>query len=37
MESWYQAKTLIGDEKVLVLESGYTNDELAIEWLQHFI
>jgi hypothetical protein len=37
MESWYQAKTLIGGEKALLLESGYTNDELAIKWLQHFI
>jgi hypothetical protein len=37
MESWYTAKTLSGDEKVLLSESGYTNDELAIQWLQHFI
>jgi hypothetical protein len=37
MESWYQAKTLSGDEKVLLSESGYTNDELVIQWLEHFI
>ena len=36
MESWYH-RSLDGREQVLLLESGYTNDELAIKWLNYFI
>jgi hypothetical protein len=36
MESWYH-DNLHGDEKVAVSDSGYTNSELAMEYLQHFI
>jgi hypothetical protein len=36
MESWYH-RSLVGTEQVLLSESGYTNDELAIKWLNHFI
>lgn len=36
MESWYH-ESLTGAETILLSESGYTNDELAMEWLQHFI
>ncbi|KFY68309.1 hypothetical protein V496_01174, partial [Pseudogymnoascus sp. VKM F-4515 (FW-2607)] len=36
MESWYH-RSLDGRERVLLSESGYTNDELALEWLNHFI
>ena len=36
MESWYH-ESLSGTERILLSESGYTNDQLAIEWLQHFI
>ena len=38
MESWYHGSlSLDGREQVLLSESGYTNDELAIKWLNHFI
>jgi len=36
MESWYH-ENLAGEERILLSESGYSNDELAIIWLQHFI
>ena len=36
MESWYH-ESLSGTERILLSESGYTNDQLAMEWLQHFI
>ena len=36
MESWYH-ESLTGAETILLSESGYTNDQLAMEWLQHFI
>jgi len=36
MEVWYH-ENLAGGERILLSESGYTNDELAIIWLQHFI
>ena len=36
MESWYH-DNLDGDERILLSESGYSNDQLALEWLQHFI
>ncbi|KFZ24325.1 hypothetical protein V502_01196, partial [Pseudogymnoascus sp. VKM F-4520 (FW-2644)] len=36
MESWYNEK-LSGDELVLLSDSGYTNSELAMIFLEHFI
>jgi hypothetical protein len=36
MESWYQDK-LKGDKLVLLSESGFTSDDLALIYLQHFI
>jgi hypothetical protein len=36
MTSWYNDK-LSGDELVLLSESGYTNNELAMLYLEHFI
>jgi hypothetical protein len=36
MESWYH-DNLDGDERILLSDSGYSNDELALKWLQHFI
>jgi hypothetical protein len=36
MESWYSEK-LTGDELVLLSETGYTNNELAMIYLEHFI
>ena len=36
MESWYY-RNLKGDELVLLLEHEFTNDKLAIKFLEHFI
>ncbi len=36
MENWYH-KNLHGTELVLLSESGYINDKLAMDWLRHFI
>ena len=36
MTSWYNDK-LLGDELILLSESGYTNNELAMLYLEHFI
>ncbi|KFZ13517.1 hypothetical protein V501_03673 [Pseudogymnoascus sp. VKM F-4519 (FW-2642)] len=36
MESWYHIN-LHGTERMMLSDSGYINDELAMEWLQHFI
>jgi hypothetical protein len=36
MESWYH-ENLLSEERILLSNSGYTNDELAIIWLRHFI
>ena len=36
MDSWYH-KSLHGTELELLSKSGYSNDQLAIEWLEHFI
>lgn len=36
MESWYHEK-LTGDELILLSDSGYTNSELAMIYLEHFI
>jgi hypothetical protein len=37
MESWYRNRTLTGKELVLLSFIGFINDDLAIEWLEHFI
>ncbi|KFY68125.1 hypothetical protein V496_01285 [Pseudogymnoascus sp. VKM F-4515 (FW-2607)] len=36
MESWYP-KNLRGNELILLSETGYSNSQLALRWLQHFI
>jgi hypothetical protein len=36
MESWYH-ESLSSTERILLSDSSYTNDQLAMEWLQHFI
>ena len=36
MEAWYH-ENLHGPERMMLSDSGYINDQLAIEWLQHFI
>jgi hypothetical protein len=36
MDSWYH-ENLHGTELILLSESGFTNDQLAMEWLEHFI
>jgi hypothetical protein len=36
MESWYH-ESLQGTELILLSESGFSNDQLAMEWLEHFI
>jgi hypothetical protein len=36
MELWYH-ESLHGTELVLLLESSFLNDQLAMEWLKHFI
>jgi hypothetical protein len=36
MESWYYEK-LSGDELILLSDSGYTNNEIAMLYLEHFI
>ena len=36
IESWYP-KNLDGNELILLSETGYSNRELALRWLQHFV
>jgi hypothetical protein len=36
MEAWYP-ENLKGNELILLSETGYSNSQLAIWWLQHFI
>ena len=36
MESWYH-ENLAGTERIMLSDSGYINEDLAMEWLQHFI
>jgi len=36
MESWYH-ESLQGTELILLSESGFSNDQLAMKWLEHFI
>jgi hypothetical protein len=37
MESWYRNQTMTGGELVLLSPTGFINDQLAIEYLLHFI
>ncbi len=37
MEAWYRNRTLTGKELVLLSPTGFINDKLAVEWLEHFI
>ncbi|RKF79811.1 hypothetical protein GcM3_051030 [Golovinomyces cichoracearum] len=37
MESWYKELTQTGEELFLLSNSGYTNDQLVLRWLEHFI
>jgi hypothetical protein len=36
IEAWYP-ENLSGNELILLLETGYSNSQLALRWLQHFI
>ena len=36
MEAWYP-QNLDGNELILLSETGYSNSQLAIRWLQHFV
>ncbi|KFZ19975.1 hypothetical protein V501_00373, partial [Pseudogymnoascus sp. VKM F-4519 (FW-2642)] len=36
MEAWYP-KNLNGNELMMLSETGFSNSQLAIQWLQHFI
>ena len=36
MDSWYHPN-LQGTERVLLSDSGFTNDKLGMRWLEHFI
>ena len=36
MESWYP-ENLDGNELILLSETGYSNSQLALRWLQHFV
>ncbi len=36
MSRWYEATPLDGRTAISLTESGYTNDEISLRWLQHF-
>ena len=36
MEQWYRLDELNPHTKIVMSESGYTNDEITFQWLQHF-
>ena len=36
MSNWYHVKELEGDTVIAVTDSGYSNTELSLQWLQHF-
>lgn len=36
MMSWYQLPDLDPNAKITLSSSGYTNDEITLEWLKHF-
>ncbi|KJK73638.1 hypothetical protein H634G_11103 [Metarhizium anisopliae BRIP 53293] len=37
MERWYHTKELDNNTKITVSSSGYSNDEISLGWLKHFI
>jgi DDE superfamily endonuclease/Tc5 transposase-like DNA-binding protein len=36
MAQWYQVPELDGDTAIRTASTGYSNDEISLEWLQHF-
>jgi hypothetical protein len=36
MENWFH-ESMEGGERIMLSASGYTNEQLAIQWLEHFI
>lgn len=36
LERWYEGGTLLEETRIAVSSSGYSNDELAIDWLLFF-
>lgn len=34
---WYQYNNLDGNIVIGIMETGYANNDIALEWLQHFI
>ncbi|XP_044717996.1 DDE superfamily endonuclease domain-containing protein [Hirsutella rhossiliensis] len=36
LEQWYAIKELDGDTLIGVTETGFTNDQLNLAWIQHF-
>ena len=36
ISNWYYVKELEGDIIITVTDSGYSNTELSLQWLQHF-
>jgi hypothetical protein len=37
LERWYRLDSLPGDDRIAVSPKGYTNDQLGLDWLNHFI
>lgn len=35
--NWYKYNNLDGDVVIAIIETGYANDDIILEWLQHFI
>lgn len=36
MGNWYRTPELEEDTKIILSDSGYSNDEISFQWLQHF-
>jgi hypothetical protein len=36
LERWYRLDNLPGDYRIAVSPKGYTNDEIALDWIRHF-
>lgn len=36
LEKWFEENDLDDDVAVAVSDSGYSNDEISLEWLEHF-
>ena len=37
LHKWCQDNNLVGETLIGTTETGYTNDDTALDWLQHFI